>query len=74
MEKVNWKYKAFNYDDKQFNDINQMLIELEEELSMKQKYIVFKLVENLYNERVKNEKGNSNIGIIEEEYKRLGEK
>ena len=41
---------------------------------MKQKYIVFKLVENLYNERVKNEKGNSNIGIIEEEYKRLGEK
>ena len=32
MEKVNWKYKAFNYDDKQFNDINQMLIELEEEL------------------------------------------
>jgi hypothetical protein len=64
MEKVNWKYKAFNYDDKQFNNINQMLIELEEELSMKQKYIVFKLVENLYNERVKNEKGNSDIGII----------
>lgn len=64
MEKVNWKYKAFNYDDKQFNNINQMLIELEEELSMKQKYIVFKLVKNLYNERVKNEKGNSDIGII----------
>jgi len=64
MEKVKWNYKAFNYDDKQFNNINQMLIELEEELSMKQKYIVFKLVENLYNERVKNEKGNSDIGII----------
>tara|TARA_R100001443_G_C3352074_1_gene177071 strand:- start:443 stop:652 length:210 start_codon:yes stop_codon:yes gene_type:complete len=59
-----WKYKAFNYDDKQFNDINHMLIELEEELSMKQKYIVFKLVENLYNERVKNEKGNNSIGGI----------
>jgi hypothetical protein len=64
MEKVNWKYKAFNYDDKQFNNINQMLIELEEKLSMKQKYIVFNLVEKLYNERVKNEKGNSDIGII----------
>jgi len=64
MEKVKWNYKAFNYDDKQFKDINQMLIELEEELSMKQKYIVFKLVKNLYNERVKNEKGNSDIGII----------
>lgn len=59
-----WKYKAFNYDDKQFNDINQMLIELEEKLSMKQKYIVFNLVEKLYNERVKNEKGNTDIGII----------
>jgi hypothetical protein len=41
-----------------------MLIELEEKLSMKQKYIVFNLVEKLYNERVKNEKGNSDIGII----------
>ena len=59
-----WKYKAFNYDDKQFNDINQMLIELEEKLSMKQKYLVFNLVEKLYNERVKNEKGNTDIGII----------
>jgi len=64
MEKVKWNYKAFNYDDKQFKDINQMLIELEEELSMKQKYIVFKLVKNLYNERVKNEKGNNSISGI----------
>jgi hypothetical protein len=41
-----------------------MLIELEEKLSMKQKYIVFNLVEKLYNERVKNEKGNNSIGGI----------